>query len=68
MKRIHNKPHEMIQAFHDARCLVVLSDKGITYLYQNDGAVVDVVASALNDPEFAQYAARAIDQNRSANG
>jgi len=54
---IHNDPHEMINAFTDAKCAIVLSDTGVCYLYDdnNDELVSDTLAIALNDKEFAQY-------------
>lgn len=61
MESIHNNTAEMIDKLARSRCLVVLSDQGVCYMYRgSDTAISDTLAKALDEQEFSQYLATAI--------
>jgi hypothetical protein len=59
---IHNDPMKMIEKFTDSTCIIIMTEKGVAYLSKGGtGQVIDVLAEAIRDVEFAGYLEQAME-------
>lgn len=62
MTSIHNDPMKMIEKFTDSTCLIIIADNGVCYLSKGGtDQVIDVLAEAVRDVEFADYLEQAME-------